>query len=90
MNILQIDEELIEICQQIKSENKSVEEWREIESSDMFQTAHYCGGFESDEAVFTFSYYSTEGEELWLYLELEQVMQIIEGKITEITVSNPQ
>jgi len=41
---IQIDHEFLDLSEQILKESHSLEEWREIESDDMFQTPHYEGG----------------------------------------------
>ena len=46
------DAEFVEICGEIHAENLTVAEWREIESDDMFQSEHFCGGFEAIEDAF--------------------------------------
>ncbi|MDP6555956.1 MAG: hypothetical protein QGG71_14900 [Pirellulaceae bacterium] len=68
----QIDDEFRSICQEIVAEDKTEDEWAEIESCDMFQTQKYCGGFEADEEEFCFSAYLTD-REYWFQLSLEQV-----------------
>jgi len=45
-----IDDEFLTICDEILKEGLSVEQWREIESDDMFQTPHYEGEIKSIEA----------------------------------------
>lgn len=84
MNNLKIESELLKILQEIKSENKTIIEWREIESSDMFQTEKYCGGFDSIEDKFTFSYYTNKGEEFWFEFLLEEIDKILSGEIKEL------
>ena len=75
----EIDELFIEICQQILAENKSLEEWYEIRSCDMFQNEKYCGGFESMEDEFTFSLFDENGCEFWFQLTLEDINSIVKG-----------
>lgn len=53
---LRVDPELQNICREITLMNKTAEEWSKVESSDMFQTQHYCGGYISEEQAFWFSY----------------------------------
>jgi len=52
-----IDDEFLTLCEQILKEGLSLEEWREIESDDMFQSPHYEGGFDATEDAFCFSYF---------------------------------
>jgi hypothetical protein len=52
---LKVTDEFINICQEIISMNLAIEKWRSIESSDMFQSPNFCGGFDAVEASwFTF------------------------------------
>lgn len=75
---LQLDDEFRSICQKIVSEDKTEDEWAEIEASDMFQTQKYNGGFDADERQFCFSVFLSDGE-FWFQVSLEQVRQIAEG-----------
>lgn len=84
MNHLKIESELLDILGEIKSENKTIIEWRECESSDMFQCGKYCGGFDSIEDKFTFSYYPNKGEEFWFDLSLEEIDKVLDDEIKEL------
>ena len=87
---LKIDDELRDICHQIKKKNKSIEEWNEIESDDMFQTKNYCGGFDGIEQEFCFSYYDGEGKEWWFQFSLFEIERIISGKLLYIDMREAQ
>lgn len=50
-----VDDELRTICREIQQDNRTVAERAEIEATDWFQTAHYCGGFDATDMQFTFS-----------------------------------
>ena len=79
-----IDQEFLTICEEILKEDLTVEQWREIESDDMFQTPHYQGGFEEGDdgdGAFCFSYYDPNGSELWFQLTLSEVGDAIAGKL---------
>lgn len=80
-----VTNELRQICEEIAEENLSVEQWAEIESSDMFQTATLCGGFEATERLFTFSWCSSKDEEYWFDLSLEEIEGIVRGVEPEIS-----
>ena len=54
---IQIDREFLTVCEEILKEDHSLEEWREIESDDMFQTPHYEGELNCTEYRLCFSYY---------------------------------
>jgi len=84
MQHLNIDIEFKEILKEIKSENKNLSQWRAIESSDMFQSENYNGGFDATEDKFTFSYYSDKKQEFWFEFSLEELDEILQGKITQI------
>lgn len=82
---LELDEEFREICKKIVTMNKSITEWREIESPDYFQTSSYSGGFDATEDAFCFSYYKDK-EEFWFQLTLEEIQQIIEKKFHRLNL----
>jgi hypothetical protein len=56
----------------------SATEWAERESSDMFQSDHFSGGFDATEGEFLFSYYPKEGGEFWFGLSLAEVETAVE------------
>ena len=58
---------------EIVSEAKSAAEWNEIAAGDWFQSENYCGGFESLEDGFTFSYYDNSDQEFWFQFPLNEV-----------------
>jgi hypothetical protein len=64
--------------------NLSIDEWRLIESDDMFQTSHFCGGFDAIENAFCFSYYDKERKEFWFQIDLEEAQHIVTGTKTSI------
>jgi hypothetical protein len=83
-----IDDEFREICTQILNENKSEKEWASIESSDMFQTEHYCGGFDATENAFCFSYYSPTEKEYWFQISMNEVQNISSKKLSSLKMRN--
>ena len=56
-------------------------QWALIESCDMFQTKHYCGGYDPIENAFCFSYYNEKEEEWFFQITLKKVKEILEDKI---------
>lgn len=78
-----IDQDLKSVCQQILQENKSIEQWSEIESDDMFQKGNYVGGFDATEEEFCFSVF-IDCKEYWFQCSLEDAKGISEGLINEI------
>ena len=80
-----IDEDLKSICNQIIDANKTIEEWAEIESDDMFQVGNYEGGFDATEMMFCFSLYK-DGKEYWFQIPLNGIGDIIKGKMGEIEI----
>jgi hypothetical protein len=56
----------------------SEEQWAEIESSDMFQSEHFCGGYDADEKCFYFSYYCALNKEYWFSFDLLDVPKALE------------
>jgi hypothetical protein len=83
---LKIDKEFKEICKEILNQNKAPEEWALIESSDMFQTEKYNGGYDADEMAFCFSYYDESGKEFWFQITAEEIRKISENKLEELTI----
>ncbi len=79
MNI-KVDSELLGIFEEINREQKSLEEWTLIESGDMYQSEHYCGGFDADEGCFYFSYFDVGGNEYWFSFTLMDVETVIGQK----------
>ena len=77
---LPINEELKCICKEILDENKTIKEWIEIESCDMFQTENFCGGFEGTDERFSFSYYDGK-KEYWFEFLLSDAIEILNGNI---------
>ncbi len=84
--IFEVNDELKEICKSIQAENISVEDWREAESSDEFQSDHYCGGYDADEDAFCFSYYGAGKREWWFQITCDDVNRILCAKLTDIEV----
>lgn len=82
--ILKVNDELRIICKQIEAENISVEDWREAESGDEFQSEHFCGGYDADEDAFCFSFYDANKTEWWFQITLDDVSHIVRGALTEI------
>jgi hypothetical protein len=80
---LKVDKELIDICIQIKNENKNDQQWSLIESCDMYQTKNYCGGYDGIEQDFEFSYYENNIE-YWFSFSTFEVDKIINGDLQYI------
>jgi hypothetical protein len=82
---LVIDDELRNICREIQQDNRTVADWAEIEASDWFQTAHYCGGFDATEMKFAFTL--TSGSTDYCFsLTLEEALCIADGHIMSISL----
>ena len=75
------------ICKEILAENKSIEEWAEIESDDMFQAGIYEGGFDATGMEFCFSVYENDNE-YWFQFPLDLVEKFDNKSITEVEVTN--
>lgn len=86
MKTIKLNQELLELLRIIQLEGKSINEWAEIESSGMFQTEHFNGGFDGVENKFTFSYYNNTKDEYWFEISLEEIEEILSGKKTEISI----
>ena len=89
MKKIKIEPEFLTILKEIKSENKTIYEWREIESSDMFQSNNYCGGFDATEDKFTFSYYDNRNREFWFEVSLDDIGMILKGEVNQIQTRIP-
>ena len=87
---LEIDAELRALCAEIAAWMASEPAWREQESSDMFQSVHYCGGWEADEEAFTFSHYDAAGRERWFNLTPEDVGRVLDGRLVAVAARAPQ
>ena len=90
MKEINVDSEILEICREIKSRDLTADDWAQIESSDMFQSTHFCGGYESTEGEFTFSFYDENSTEYWFNLSLEEVDQILNNKIITLKLRTPE
>ncbi len=88
MNI-KVDLELKDICEEILKENKTMSEWALIESSDMFQSKHFIGGYDATEEAFCFSYYDDQGKEFWFQFTLDQAKEIIDNKLQYLNPFQP-
>ena len=86
---LHIDPELISICIEIEKENKSDVEWSEVESSGMFQSDKYCGGYDSIEQSFWFSYYDQNKKEWWFEINTADLKKIISGQLQYLDLYEP-
>ena len=82
MNI-QFDQKFVDIARHITSESKSLDQWAEIESDDMFQQGDFSGGFDATENEFCFSY-ENAGKEFWFQLSLNEITKVAKGEITEV------
>jgi hypothetical protein len=83
---LPVTPELESIFRKIVEENKSSDEWVQMESDDMFQSEHFCGGFDATERAFCFSLYRDDAKEYWFQLTLDEVHALFEHKSSEIEV----
>ena len=79
-------DEFYEICKEIIAENKSISEWAEIESDDMFQIGRYEGGFDATGMEFYFSVNIKEVE-YWFQLSLDAIHEINKNKNVEIELT---
>jgi len=68
----------------IVARDQSIEDWRDTESDDEFQTENYVGGYEALEDAFCFSYYAADGAELWFQVTLAEVAKIAAGEMSAV------
>ena len=85
-----IKDELKSICIEIVDQNYSIHQWSEIESSDMFQSTSFVGGFDADEFEFCFSYFDESRTEFWFQFTLEQAMSISIGERVRLSGRKPE
>jgi hypothetical protein len=83
-----VDELFYQICKQIISEDKSLQEWAVSESDDMFQNERYCGGFDADEMMFCFSFYNDDNKEYWFQVSYDDIRDIVSGKKNKLAVKD--
>lgn len=83
---ISVDPEFVVICKEIINTGLTLDEWHANESDDGIQTEHYCGGFDGIEEAFCFSYYDSEKKEWWFQLSLDEVEQVVSGKLTMISI----
>ena len=81
-----VSADLLTIFRKIVEENKSNDEWAEVESDDMFQTVHYSGGFDATEMAFCFSHFDPNGGEFWFQLSLDEVSSVANAGEGEVEV----
>jgi hypothetical protein len=82
--LIAVEKEFIDICKMIIRENKGIKEWSLYESDDMFQSEHFCGGFDATENAFCFSYYDDNKNEYWFQISLEEARKITQGQLSVI------
>ncbi|TQF68052.1 hypothetical protein [Pseudoalteromonas luteoviolacea] len=85
-----IEEELKSICIEIVDQNYSTHQWSETESSDMFQSPSFVGGFDADELEFCFSYFDENRIEFWFQFTLEQAKSISKGESIKLSGMRPE
>ena len=78
--------ELLEIFNDILNRKLTLTQWSEIESCDEFQTDNFCGGFDATEMEFCFSYYDKNKTEYWFQKSMNEIKEIISGKVTEFEI----
>lgn len=52
----------------------------------MFQSSNFCGGYDTIEDAFCFSYYDQEKKEFWFQIDLSEIGQILDGVKTSLSV----
>ena len=83
---LRVDPEFRGVCEDIVAREQSIQDWRDTESDDEFQTEHYEGGYDADEDAFCFSYFPADGEELWFQVTLAEVERIAKDQMWQLDV----
>ncbi len=83
-----VDNILLNLCKKIVQCNRTVKEWMQYESDDIFQSGKYEGGFDATEKEFCFSVY-IEDIEYWFQLSLDEISKICDGSLAVINVRLP-
>lgn len=81
-----VTDEFLKICSEILSEEKTAEEWKEVESDDMFQTQSFSGGYDATESAFCFSYFDEKNEEFWFQLTFDEISEILKKQKRSISI----
>jgi hypothetical protein len=81
--------DLLAICREIVAEGKTDDKWAQIEAGDWFQAETVTGGYDAGERAFTFSFYASEDEELWIVLTLEEAAEVARGERTVVEARRP-
>ena len=76
-----VTKELLALVKEISVESKTDEEWAGVEADDMFQSAHYCGGYDATERAFLFSYHDDNGAEYFFQFSTSDVPKILAGEL---------
>lgn len=80
-----LDKDFKRIACEIVTEDKTLAEWAQIESDDMFQRGAFSGGFDATEGEFCFSYEHTSGE-YWFQLSLEEIQAVERGDLVDVEI----
>lgn len=83
-----VDHNFKQLCQGIIDENRSIEQWAEVESDDMFQEGDISGGFDATEMEFCFSVHIND-KEYWFQISLNKLPLIVSGEIDKIEITYP-
>lgn len=83
------DQEFVAIARHIAERQLSPSQWAEIESCDMFQSDHYCGGFEALEEAFCFSFLDTDDREWWFQISLDEALSVAKGHELQVELCRP-
>lgn len=78
-----VNEDFITIAQAIVADAKTIEQWAEIESDDMFHNGAFVGGFDATEGEFCFSF-NDGAAEYWFQISLSALEEVCNGKLKEI------
>lgn len=84
---LKIDDELLNVFRSIAKESKTMDEWAETESDDLFQSENYLGGYDADEMAFCFSFFDQRGHEYWFQVGFDQIDRILAGELPQLKLS---
>ena len=80
-----LNKDFVSIARTIMAEAKTVEQWSEIESEDMFQQGAFVGGFDATEREFCFSF-DNGVDEYWFQISLSALEKVCNGELDEIEV----
>jgi hypothetical protein len=83
---IDVDDEILSICQKIKEIGMSSEFWVENRAASRIETSTYRGGYVPSTDQFELSFLDEEDDKHWLHLGFDEVEKIISGEKKHVEV----